>query len=218
MSFESPLRPRRDEDFELIETFRIDAGGPVRLDLHLSRMEESAVALGFPFDRADASALVHGIAGPELPLRARITLDRQGQISVSSEPCQPLPSSAVWRLKFARTRLDSNDALLRHKTTRRQIYDRARAECSRNDADEVLLLNEKDEVCEGTITTLFLQASDGSMRTPSLQCGLLRGVLRQEMLAKGLASEAVLGLDHLQGARRIFVGNSLRGLIEAQIV
>lgn len=218
MPFESPFRPRRHEDFELIETFRIDAGGPVRLGLHLSRMAESAAALGFAFDRAAASNRVQEISRLEAPLRARIALNREGKLLITSEPCQPLPPKTIWRLKIARTRLDSSDSLLRHKTTRRHLYDQARAEFPRADADEVLLLNEREEVCEGTITTLFVVAMDGSIKTPSLACGLLKGVLREEMLASGSASEAVLGLAHLKAAHRIYVGNSLRGLIEARIV
>ena len=77
---------------------------------------------------------------------------------------------------MAQTRLRSGDPLLRHKTTRRAVYDRARGEFAPAEADEVLLLNERDEVCEGTITSLFVDAGDGGpLLTPALACGLLAG-------------------------------------------
>lgn len=79
---------------------------------------------------------------------------------------RPALPDTVWRLRVAATRLDSSDKLLRFKTTRRGIYEAARAEYRPDEADEVLLLNEKDEVCEGTITSVFLEDSEDLLRTP----------------------------------------------------
>ena len=80
--------------------------------------------------------------------------------------------------------------------------------------DEVLFLNERGEVCDGTITSVFV-ARGGALVTPPLRCGLLPGVLREEMLAEGLCREAVLGREDL--AEGLMVGNSLRGLIPARL-
>ena len=66
------------------------------------------------------------------------------------------------------------------------------------------------EVCEGTITNVFVE-KDGVLITPPLTCGLLPGVLRQELLENGEAKEAVLTLDDLK--KGFYLGNSLRGLI-----
>ena len=38
----------------------------------------------------------------------------------------------------------------------------ARAEFPREQADEVILLNERGEVCEGTITNVFVDMGDGA--------------------------------------------------------
>ncbi|MDB4235893.1 aminotransferase class IV, partial [bacterium] len=54
--------------------------------------------------------------------------------------------------------------------------------------------------------------------TPPLHCGCLPGVLRQEILSKGKAKEQVLFIDDLYLADKIFVGNSLRGLIPVDLV
>ena len=48
-----------------------------------------------------------------------------------------------------------------------------------------MLLNERGEVCEGTITSVFVDIGDGALLTPPLRCGLLPGVLRGEMLDAG---------------------------------
>ncbi|TIT84983.1 MAG: hypothetical protein E5W55_33345, partial [Mesorhizobium sp.] len=103
------------------------------------------------------------------------------------------------------------------KTSRRETYQRARAEYLATRADEVLLANERGELCEGTITNLFADFGDGVLATPRLDCGLLPGVLRGELLDEGRAVEAIYTFDDLKSAKAIFVGNSLRGLIPAQL-
>src|SRR5690606_13495548 len=122
---------------------------------------------------------------------------RGGTADATAQPFTPLAADKIWRLRFARARLDSSDALLAYKTTRRQIYVRARAEHLATQADEVLLMNERGEACEGTITNLFVDFGDGALATPRLDCGLLPGVLREELLEQGRAVEAVIPYEAL---------------------
>ena len=65
----------------------------------------------------------------------------------------------------------------------------------------MLLLNERDEVCEGTITTVFLDDGSGVLKTPPLACGLLAGVLREELLETGRATEQRLRIEDLHRHR-----------------
>ena len=58
--------------------------------------------------------------------------------------------------------------------------------------DEAVFLNERGEVCEGTITNVFRRPWAAGCVTPPLGCGLLPGVLRGELLARGACREAVL--------------------------
>lgn len=206
------------DDFSLIETLRhAPDGGFLRLRLHLARLDRSARRLGFPPPRDASAALSQAVADATGPQRVRLTFDRAGHIAVTTAPFVPLGAETVWRVRIARTRLDSADMLLRAKTTRRAVYDRARSEFGADEADEVLLLNEKDEVCEGTITSLFVDDGSGVLRTPPIACGLLAGVLRSELICGRRARTGRIGLAELAAAK-LFVGNSLRGLIAARLV
>lgn len=218
MPAESALRDGDGADFELIETMRHEPEtGFLRLDRHLARLYISAAELGFTHDAAAiGEALGNALAGRREAARVRLVLRRDGAVSASAQPYEPIAADRVWRLRLARTRLSSSDTLLRHKTSRRQLYTRARAEYLVQQADEVILANERGELCEGTITTLFVDRGDGLLLTPPLECGLLAGVLRGELLDTGKAEEALLTSEQLAGARAIYVGNSLRGLIPAR--
>lgn len=216
---ESPLCPRdtlqSDPAFRLIETLGWHPGQGFRhLPLHLARMRRSAAAFGIPFDADQAKAMLED-ATAELPLRCRLTLDADGQLDLTTAALGRNPS--MWRLAIADTRLDAGDPWLRHKTTRRALYDNARADLS-DGVDELLFLNQRDELCEGTITNLFVTRSDGQMMTPPLACGLLPGILRQHLLETGHCHEGVLTQADLQTAQAIHMGNSLRGLIPARLV
>lgn len=218
MPAEGALRDRLGAGDGLIETLRYEpASGLVRLERHLARIAASARAFAIPFDRQHAESALAGEAHGKQPLRLRLSLLADGTIAAVSAPFAAVSADTRWRLALASTRLDSSDPLLRHKTSRRSLYERARAEFTPHEADEVLLLNERDEVCEGTITNVFVDNGSGTLLTPALACGLLPGILRAELIDSGKASEATLDLAALRSARAIFVGNSLRGLIRCEI-
>ncbi|MGO4355474.1 aminotransferase class IV family protein [Rhizobium sp. RAF36] len=205
-------------DFSLIETMRWDSEvGFTRLRLHLARLERSARRIGFPAPRAAAEALQEAVHDAAAPLRVRLTFDANGRIEVTSAPFVPLAPDTIWKVKLAAQRLDSSDKLLRIKTTRREVYETARAEYAAADADEVLMLNEKDEVCEGTITSVFLDDGSGILRTPPISCGLLAGVLRTELICQRKARVGRIGLADV-AAGKLYMGNSLRGLIPAMLL
>jgi 4-amino-4-deoxychorismate lyase len=216
MPSESAVCDGNGAGFELIETLRWEpARGFVRLARHMARLANSARELGFGMSETAVGRALQDAVSGDTPLRVRLTLAEGGKTEVTAQPFAPLAPGTVWTLRIAETRLDANDPLLRHKTTRRQIYDAARAEVAREEADEVILLNQHGQACEGTITNIFADFGDGVLLTPPLGCGLLPGVLRGELLERGKTREAVLTEDDLHSANAMFAGNSLRGLIRA---
>ncbi|MEZ2128317.1 MULTISPECIES: aminotransferase class IV family protein [unclassified Sinorhizobium] len=205
-------------DFSLIETLRWEPEtGFVRLRLHLARLNRSSRRLGFPQPLGAEEALNEAVRAATGPLRVRLTFDRHGRTEVTTAPFSALPPDTLWRVRIAKTRLDSADRLLRVKTTRRNVYEAARAEFTPQDADEVIMLNERGEVCEGTITSIFLDDGSGILRTPPISCGLLAGVLRSELICQRRARVGRITLADLDSAD-LYVGNSLRGLIRAQLL
>ena len=189
----------------LIETLGWDGTQLMRLDLHLARLARGAAALGYPCDLGAArGALMQ--AGQGTPVRLRLTLGAAGDIEVTTAPLPP--AKPVWRIGLALPRLNSSDPFLTIKSTHRPAYDAARAALPA-DLDEVILLNEVGEVADGSITTLFFDRGQG-LRTPPLSSGALPGVLRAEL---GAPDEVLLPQD--LPTLRLWVGNSLRGLIPA---
>jgi para-aminobenzoate synthetase/4-amino-4-deoxychorismate lyase len=82
--------------------------------------------------------------------------------------------------------------------------------------DELVFLNERGEVTEGSFTNIFIER-DGVLLTPDLSSGLLPGTLRAELIATGKARAVVLTLADLYAADAIWLGNSVRGLIRAEL-
>lgn len=207
--------------FELIETLLWEPGrGYWLLDRHVERLETSAKFFGFPFDAAKMRDTLDTqvAAAPESRLRVRLLLAEDGRMTVTSTPLGPYDPDAVMRYVISPTRLDSADPFLFHKTTRRELYDQEWKHYSEtHGADEVIYLNEKGELAEGSRTNIFV-ARDGQLFTPPLPSGLLPGVLRADLMASGRAEEAVLTLDDLETADEVFLGNSVRGLVRAEPV
>ena len=209
--YETARKPLR-----LIETLRHSPGnGFVRLERHLSRMAASAETFAIAFDRARAvAALEREVAAATSDMRVRLTLGEDGMFETSSGLLTP--AKARWRFGVSALRVESGDALLRHKTDRRQTFDREYEKAVERGFDEITFLNERGELTEGSRTNFFVRL-DGVLITPPLSSGLLPGCLRAEMLEEGACVERVVGLNELQRAEAVYLGNSLRGLIPAML-
>ncbi|NRB19531.1 MAG: aminotransferase class IV [Rhodobacteraceae bacterium] len=209
---ENQICPPTAADFRLIETFGYCPGqGIAHTALHIQRLQGSAAALGFDFDRHAVLQQMQGLTS-DVRLRCRLTLGRAGDLELTTAP---MPAKlALMRFVIATTRLHSGDALRRHKTTHREVFDRARAALPTG-IDEAVLLNERDEVCEGTITNIVITTADGEQLTPPLTSGCLPGIYRQSRLNMGGLREAVLTLGDLQQAHSIYLVNALRGATRA---
>jgi para-aminobenzoate synthetase/4-amino-4-deoxychorismate lyase len=202
-------------EFDLLETLRLDNGEYPRLDLHLARLAASARHFCRPFDEAlcrQRLAVLADATGGQA-LRVRVRLAQSGEIDIASAPV-PTPPAGLPSFALAHERVSRDSVWLYHKTTRREIYDRALAE--HPGAFDVLLRNEEGELTEFTRGNVVLEI-DGRQVTPRLDSGLLDGRLRRELLDRGEIGEAVLTLCDLQRARRVWFINSLRGRVELRL-
>ncbi len=219
---ESPIPDRIDAaglspELRLIETLRWEPGsGALRGARHVARCLRSAAALGIPLERAALEAALAGFHA-EGPRRLRLTVGRAGDMEITSAPFDPAAVPAGTRVMLCAVRLDPGAALLRHKTTARLLYDAALG-ARPEGVDELLFLNTRGELCEGAYTNVFLEREDGARVTPVLASGLLPGVLRETLLEEGAFAEAVVSLADLRRAKRLWIGNSLRGLMGAELL
>jgi para-aminobenzoate synthetase / 4-amino-4-deoxychorismate lyase len=204
------------DPFGLIETFAWTGERLLLKERHLARIAASAAELGLPFSVPEAeAALTSALAGRNTPARVRLLLDEDGHFEVA---VGELTSMKELRFTTAPLPMHSADPLLRHKTTRRAIYDAPRAEAVRRlGVDEVVFVNERGELTEGSFTNLFVRRGK-SLLTPPLSCGLLPGTLRAELLESGRAEEALLDRGDLEAAEEVFLGNSVRGLLPGYLV
>jgi para-aminobenzoate synthetase/4-amino-4-deoxychorismate lyase len=208
------------EPFQLIETLRWKKGAYYLLERHLDRLRESAHFFMFRFDReAVQDALQKAAAGFEADCcRVRLLLDMDGQTSVTAAPLHLPEKNSRFRFVISEKRTDSRDPFFYHKTTKRSLYDREHARLhAETGCDEVLFMNERGELAEGSRTSLFLQR-DGELLTPPIEAGILDGVLRRELLESETrrVGEATLLPDDLEKAEAVYLGNSVRGLLKAE--
>ena len=204
-------------DYELLETLRLRRGRYWLRRGHLQRIERSARALGFPFDgdriaeALSATAASHG-AGD---WRVRLRLATDGAIQVEAFSLDAVPAIAtVAEVALATSPVASANPWLRHKTTRRGVYESLAV--TQEGIFDTLLHNERNEVTEFTRANLVVEL-DGRLVTPPLDCGLLPGVYRQVLLARKRVSEQIVKLDDLEQATALWCVNSVRGAIAVEL-
>ena len=208
---EVPVYSNIREDIELIETFLWDPEkGAPDIDFHLERMCKSAGNLSFKFEIRKIRDQVFKIKS-ENRLRCRLTLSIDGETNLLTSILNPNPEA--WTLLLSDSILSSSDPWLLHKSSNRALYDTERAKLP-DGIDEFIYLNERNEVCEGTITNIFVKKSSHWF-TPPLSSGCLPGVLRRKKIEEGSCKVGIVTYSDLQEAEKITVGNALRGEINA---
>jgi len=145
------------------------------------------------------------------PMRVRLVLTRHGTLDHQAVPLPETPATPL-RVSLAPAPIDSDEVFLFHKTTRREIYPPPAP-----GADETLLYNQRGELTEFTIGNLVAEL-DGGLLTPPLDCGLLPGTLRAELLESGQIREKIITLDDLPRCSQLWLINAVRGWVKVQLV
>jgi para-aminobenzoate synthetase/4-amino-4-deoxychorismate lyase len=208
----------RRPTFSLLETLRWTVeDGYFLLAEHLQRLADSATYFGFPCDQAQITTYLADAARslPASPQRLRLLLDREGNLSHQVWPLEQEPGQPPVRVRLAAAPVNTRDIFLFHKTTWREVYEKARQ--SQPDCDDVILYNEQAELTETSIANLVCEL-DGELVTPPVSCGLLPGIFRAHLLATGQIHERVVNLTDLPRCAHIFRINSVRGWQSLQVL
>ncbi len=221
--------------FDLLETLRLENGQFRLLERHLLRMEESASYFGYANSTARITEELAQIARhyPTGTWRVRLLLAANGSTRTEVFPladhcAEPftlntgafIPNADAFRfdseiprlVTLARSPIHSANRFLYHKTTHREVYETHRREINPRlaEAYDTLLWNERGYLTEFTTGNVVLELERG-LWTPPVECGLLAGTFRAELLAQQTIRERLLTPADLSRASRLWLVNSVRG-------
>ncbi len=109
-------------------------------------------------------------------------------LSISAIPLSEISRPPVQRVALAQHPIDSSDVFLYHKTSRRAVYDRARAE--QPDCDDVILWNERGEITESCSANVVIDLN-GELITPPIEMRAAgRNISQLNCWRKGRSSSA----------------------------
>ena len=209
---------KKQEDFSLIETFCWSKTKRYHfLGLHLNRLKNSCDYFSMPFKvKRIVKKLFYleKLFDENIIYKVRLLLKEDGEIYMGYAPLEDI--SPPLKATLSTKKVDYNNYYLYHKTTNRFLYDVEYKNAKKHGFDEILFTNKKGQLTEGTFTNIFIQ-KNLILYTPALKCGLLPGVLRKYLLINGRAKEAVLYPRDILRAEKVFLGNSVRGLMPAKV-
>lgn len=214
-------------EFQLIETLLwLPGSGYWLFEQHMERLAGSAKYFLFAYDRRRViDRLMAAAQSFSPPSRVRLLLYRDGRVDITATELtgNPQPrvepsaeSSSLPKVIFSRILTDPDNIHLYHKTTERTLYIAEREKAIGRGYHEVLFRNRRGEVTEGSITNIFI-LREGGLLTPPVQCGLLGGTFRRFLLDRGTASEQVLSREDVGRAEAVYIGNSVRGLVQVEV-
>jgi len=203
------------EPFEILETMLWD-GAYFMLKEHFDRMASSAAYFGTQFNSRKALACLKKLQLgflKEESYRVRLLLDKDGGLRTEVNGLQE--RTKIGYIALSKKKTNSRNRFLYHKTTNRALYNNEYSKYSALGYADCVFLNEKGEITEGAITNLFIE-KNGKILTPPLSSGLLPGIMRAFLIRSLKAKEQTLRLKDLRSADRVFICNSVRGLIEVR--
>jgi branched-chain amino acid aminotransferase len=206
----------------VFETMRVYDGVPFAWRRHDERLRHSADGLGLSVPasatlRAATDSVLEANCLRDARVRVTVTggVAPPGSIRGDAPPTafvvatalgEPTGPSDVVIAPWARNERGACAGL---KTISYAENVRAVAFAEAHGADEAILANTRDELCEGTGTNVFV-VHDGVALTPPPESGCLLGVTRNLLLEISDTKEATLTLDDLRTADEAFLTSSIR--------
>ena len=169
-----------NDEFQIIETVKIENNSILFEKEHFERMQKTAEHFGFKFKTSEIAKTDSGML--------RILLNRDGEIKTELKRITPAKTS---KIAISPIIQNSKNEFLYYKTTYRPWYYDSFQRIKNGEIYDEIFFNEKGELTEGARSNIVLQLN-GNLYTPPVQCGLLNGVFRQELLKNNKCTEKIL--------------------------
>ena len=217
--------------YGLFETMRAYGGRVFRLDSHIKRLVRSTEILGFPIGETDLKgAVMDTIQANQLgDARIRITVSiGEGSMVLDPDSCgsptvlvlaahyQPYSEEVYqrgFRAVVSSIRRNSQSPIPRLKSANFLESALAKREARSAGVNDTLFLNEKGLLAEASTSNIFT-VTNGELKTPGLESGILPGITREVILELASKLEIVsyeqdTGPDELYQAEEAFLTNSM---------
>ncbi len=194
-------------DFDLIETVLIKNNIPQYYFEHLKRLKLACDRFGYVFNN---KLLTLGFQNNKI---ARIVLEKNGNFEIQYRDINPIKTN---KIIISDEKTYSNNPFLYYKTTYKPYYSESLTKIQKDEIFDSVFFNKKEELTEGSRSNIVLKMADG-LYTPPIHCGLLNGIYREKLLSEHKIKEKVLYKDDLLNAEKIYMINSVRGIIEVQL-
>ncbi|CAN5565305.1 aminodeoxychorismate lyase [soil metagenome] len=195
---------RGDGVFEVI---RLYEGHPFAVAEHLDRLERSAAAIELDVPRAELeteiAALLERFGADDGQLRLVVT--RGGRRLAFTEN---FPEHAQ-SVSLAPVEYNPTIILTGVKSLSYGANMQATRLAKAKGGDEALLVRPDGIVLEAPTSTIFW-ASDGALRTPSIEAGILASITRERLLGELDVAEGEYPLDDLLAADEAFLASTVR--------
>lgn len=199
------------------ETICLRCHQPMFLSWHLQRINATLQFLGISqrvTQEEVHSFLEHQQDASLPPLHAlKIMVSENNKLFTFRD--NPYTANVIqqgFRLDYSKIYRNETSPLVFHKTMNYgdNIIEKRRTHTL--DIDEVLFLNSRGEICEGSTTNVFF-VRDGQIYTPALSCGLLPGIVRRFLLEHFPINQVILHPEDIRIMEECFVTNSLIGIM-----
>ena len=201
----------------VFETLLVDEA-PQYLPQHLARLSRGMAALKLPHDvsAADIRELIATFSIKHCVLKILAT-ERNLILSTRENPYKEADYRRGIRLQTSAIRRNPSSPATFIKSINALDNFVARQQALEHGYDEALLLNTSGHVAEGSRSNIFW-SKNGVLYTPALACGLLDGIMRQQILDREKVCEGMFSLAGLYAADEVFVTNSVIGVMKVTAV
>lgn len=196
---------RGDGVFEVI---RVYGGRPFALAEHLDRLQRSAAAIELSVDRGalepEIDALLARFGEHEGQLRLVIT--RGGRRLAFTENLPEITET----IALASVRYSPTVILTGVKSLSYAANMQATRLAKNQGGQEALLVRPDGIVLEAPTSTLFWAGPEGTLRTPSIEAGILESITRQRIVSAIEVEEGEWPLADVLGASEAFLASTTR--------
>ncbi len=206
----------------LFETILVKDGEAILFDEHVARLQAGCMALDLPAPNGQdvrdlCLDLDAGMASGRWALRITLTagsggrgLERTGSpephMFATASPA-PAPEGAT---TLRTSELRRNEGSLSSRLKSLSYLDNVLARKEAAPADALMLNNRGEVACASAANVFWVR--DGRLFTPALDCGVLDGVMRRQVMAAAQVEQVKAPREILDGVDAVFLTNSLIGV------